>query len=81
MKRIPIRPVIIGTLIGIALYLAPIFILRVGLFILVVGALFRLARRRRIHRFGGYGYSHWNSRQEKPIINLRNRDVEDISID
>jgi len=81
MKRIPFRPVIIGVLIGIALFLAPIFILRVGLFILVISALFRLARRRRMQRFGAYGYTPWHRHQEKPVINLRNRDVEDIAID
>ena len=81
MKRIPFRSVITGILLGTALYLAPIFILRVGLFLLVVNALFRLGRRRRMQRFGAYGHPHWNMQHDKPIINLRHRDVEDISID
>lgn len=46
-----IRPVIAGLLIGTALFFIPFFVLRVAVFILIVGLIFRLfAGRRRWNR-------------------------------
>ena len=80
MRRFPLRPVILGILAGTALFIAPIFFVRVGLFILVVGALFRLGRRRR-YMMHPHGHPYWQMQQESNVVNLRNRNAQDIAID
>lgn len=44
-----IKPVIAGLLIGTALFFIPFFVLRVAVFILIVGLIFRLFAGRRRH--------------------------------
>ncbi|WP_114792171.1 hypothetical protein U0035_10005 [Niabella yanshanensis] len=46
MNRSILKPVIAGALIGAALFFIPFFVLRVAVFVLIVGLLFRLFGRR-----------------------------------
>ncbi|QHT69159.1 hypothetical protein GXP67_22195 [Rhodocytophaga rosea] len=59
MTKQLIKPILIGTLAGAALFVMPFFLLRALLFFLIIGALFRLFRGRRYWgwrggRFGGF---------------------------
>jgi hypothetical protein len=60
------RSVAAGLLLGVALFLLPFFLLRVALFVLLIGGAFRLIRGRRSER-GGFGQgwhkSHWQGRR------------------
>ncbi len=52
-----VKAIAAGLLAGIALFLAPFFLIRVLLFVLIIGLIFRLVGgRRRWHR--GYGFWH-----------------------
>ncbi|WP_461043226.1 hypothetical protein [Spirosoma harenae] len=56
-----LRSILAGALLGAALFIMPFFLLRVLVFFLIIGALFRLFGRRRYGRGGwrpgrGYGY-------------------------
>ena len=55
MNRQIIKPIIGGLLLGTALFLVPFFVLKVLIFFLVIGLLFRLFGRRR-HR-GPWGWA------------------------
>ena len=82
MKRFPFRPILAGVLIGAALFFVPFFLLRVALFVLLIGTLFRIFGRRRwrgMHRYDAYNYGQAPSASN--IIHLRSRDVQDIGID
>lgn len=57
MNRSIVKPIIGGVLIGAALFFIPFFVLRVAVFVLIVGLLFRLFRR------GSRGPGSW--RQER----------------
>ena len=50
------KPIIIGILIGAALFFMPFFILRVFLFFFIIGAVFRFFWWRRWNRWNGYWY-------------------------
>jgi len=52
MNKSILKPVIAGVLIGFGLFFIPFFILRVVLFLLIAGLVFRLFAGRRRH-FGG----------------------------
>ena len=56
-----LRSILAGALLGAALFIMPFFLLRVLVFFLIIGALFRLFGGRRFRRGGwgpgrGYGY-------------------------
>lgn len=53
MARQLIKPIIAGILAGAALFVMPFFFVRILLFILIIGGLFRLFRGR---GFRGWGY-------------------------
>ncbi len=53
MKRTLFKPIVGGLIAGIALFLMPFFLLRIALFFLVVGTLFRIFVRR---KFSGMGF-------------------------
>ncbi|MBX3256620.1 MAG: hypothetical protein KF862_20960 [Chitinophagaceae bacterium] len=52
MNRSIVKPVLAGVVIGLGLFFIPFFILRVALFLLIAGLVFRLFAGRR-RRFGG----------------------------
>jgi len=59
MTKQILKPVLIGILAGAALFMMPFFLLRVLVFFLIMGALFRLFRGSRFwggyrHRFAGF---------------------------
>ncbi len=67
MNRQILKPVLIGLLLGTGLYFMPFFLLRVALFILVAGLIFRLFFGRR--RFGR-GFSERRFQMADRIRNM-----------
>ena len=51
-----LKPIVFGVLLGAGLFYAPFFLLRIALFFLVIGGLFRLFRGRRGYGPRGYGW-------------------------
>lgn len=51
MNREILKPILIGVLLGAALFIMPFFLLRAIVFFLIIGALFRLFRGRRFGRW------------------------------
>ena len=62
MYRSPLKPVLLGFVLGIVLLAIPFFLLKAALFFLLIGALFRFVGRRifwnRHARFGSRGYTY-----------------------
>lgn len=55
MNRSIVKPVLAGILIGLGLFFIPFFMLRVVLFLLIAGLVFRLFAGRRRHFGGPFG--------------------------
>ena len=53
-----LKSILAGLLLGLALFVMPFFLIRLALFILIVGALFRLFGAGRFRRGWGHGYGH-----------------------
>jgi hypothetical protein len=50
MNRYAFKPILIGLLLGVALFIIPFFVAKAIVFFLIVGALFRYVKRRRIRK-------------------------------
>lgn len=67
-----VKPVIIGVLLGIALFILPFFIINVLLFFVIGSLIFRVFMWRRFKRWGytQYSFRPYKSRPQGPVINI-----------
>lgn len=47
MYNYPLKPILIGVVVGIALFIVPFFLIKAVIFMLIIGGLFRLLMSRR----------------------------------
>ncbi len=69
MDREIIKPILIGILLGAALFIMPFFLIGAIMFFLIIGALFRLFRGRRFGR--------WHRRELHPAFADTIRDMSE----
>ncbi|MFT3748323.1 MAG: hypothetical protein QM768_08410 [Agriterribacter sp.] len=72
MNRSIVKPIVVGALIGAALFFIPFFVLRVITFFLIAGLIFRLFAGRR-RRFG----RHFNEQRFAFVDHIRNMSDEE----
>lgn len=82
MKQFPVRPVLAGVLIAAVIFLAPFFLLRAALFILLIAGAAKLLGFGRRGRWmsGGrrpdIGWSHaFQNRRPSPTVAMPARDI------
>jgi hypothetical protein len=69
MNRETVKPILIGILLGAALFMMPFFLIRALVFFLIIGALFRLLR--------GRSFRRWNHRELHPAFTDTIRDMNE----
>ncbi len=70
MNREIVKPILIGILLGAALFIMPFFLIRALVFFLIIGALFRLFR-------GGRRFRRWHHRELHPAFTDTIRDMSE----
>jgi len=75
MTKQLVKPILVGILVGAALFVLPFFVLRVLVFFLLIGGLFRLLAGR-WSRWGRYGYGRFHPAMADAIRSMSEEDYQ-----